>query len=117
MNNERVKKHRAQKRMLTEQNVTETSGYESVEPSTSGQQRLIVKFPCEKRKGPRRRVSRELRKTKRQVVTLSRKVDVLRKKYKTSLRALNRLKNKIPKLQNPVVRIRQRLLEAKLACR
>lgn len=104
--NERVRKHRKNKKERQEiplqeddavENLPESSGYESMSASVSNERELLqVRLPIlsARRNGPKKRLSKALSKAHREIKKLKSENDNLQRKVKTIQRRVQRMKNK-----------------------
>lgn len=99
---ERVQKYRKKKKEEKAQNIDsevdddsdilETSGYESLQ--SENLERLVVKLPCARKNGPRKRISRALSKANYNLKNLKNENEMLRKKLKSTQRKMQRLQGR-----------------------
>lgn len=97
---ERVQKYRKKKKEEKAQNIEvdddsdilETSGYESLQ--SENLERLVVKLPCARKNGPRKRISRALSKANYNLKNLKNENEMLRKKLKSTQRKMQRLQGR-----------------------
>lgn len=100
-------RHKKKQAVLNEQNnadldgsIVNSSGYESAQTSSlpnptnsDNQNRLLVRMNFSNRaNGPRMRVSKELKKTKQNLKTMKENFDKLKRKYRTAMRSMQRMK-------------------------
>lgn len=115
-NREYLRLYRQRKRELVQQNnrnqedVVESSGYESahVEP----QNRLNVRLNFHNRaNGPKMRVAKELRKTKQELKALKETHENLKRKYRSTMRSIQRKNKKTDKQEDTPKSKAKRLVE------
>lgn len=90
---ERVRAEEAARNIDQNQEIMDTSGYESLGTQNDLPGGLIVRMPF-RRNGPRKRIGRALSKKSRELTKLKTDYVTLQRKYKTTLRRLQRMKQK-----------------------